>query len=419
MYSRTTATPCNNPSAPTLPPSVQTAAVAAFRCTGAACPDTCCRGWSMQLDETTLRRYETTAPELLDAVVLQEVPEGSVLPAAIMRRDPESDACVKYESGWCGIHAARGTDYLGDACHFYPRVVRRLGQGEDTTFTMTMTLSCPEAARLMLLGDAPLTWTEWSPERLPHTMRDYAPEGVTGEAALELHAAVQRFVAEAPSTTEALLVLLEAARSLQGFPPDQWPGALPMALKFAPARVPPAQPQENDPLNLALALAGLFSAAGKANHPRLRPIVERMGSLLAAEISWAPLGIMASGQSTDRLAQLPARMHKLGDWVGPFFRRWLAAQLNMAMFPFAGFGDTLPDRVAILGVRMATLALALLARDEVGGGDLSPQEAVIDAQALSRFLDHLAEPEFSVKIYGETGWLGTARLRGLLAGLGL
>ena len=29
-----------------------------FRCTAAACPDTCCAGWGIMIDETTLKRYK-------------------------------------------------------------------------------------------------------------------------------------------------------------------------------------------------------------------------------------------------------------------------------------------------------------------------------------------------------------------------
>jgi len=35
-------------------------------------------------------------------------------------------------------------------------------------------------------------------------------------------------------------------------------------------------------------------------------------------------------------------------------------------------------------------------------------------QSLSRLLDHLGDPAFSLKIYAETGWIKEARMRGLL-----
>ncbi|MGH9343956.1 MAG: hypothetical protein ACRD19_09375 [Terriglobia bacterium] len=41
-------------------------------------------------------------------------------------------------------------------------------------------------------------------------------------------------------------------------------------------------------------------------------------------------------------------------------------------------------------------------------------EVVRVVQSISALLDHLAEPDFSLKIYAETGWLKGARLRGVL-----
>ncbi|NBX03087.1 MAG: hypothetical protein EBR02_03280 [Alphaproteobacteria bacterium] len=69
-----------------------------FVCTGDKCVDTCCKNWSMQVDEATLSRYQQNAPELLDAV--EKDNDGSL----IMRKSPETGYCVKLDGGLCGIH---------------------------------------------------------------------------------------------------------------------------------------------------------------------------------------------------------------------------------------------------------------------------------------------------------------------------
>ena len=392
----------------------QTSAIAAFQCLGDACPDTCCRSWSMQLDARTLARYEVKAPELMDAVEVHPVPEGSVLPAAIMRRDPVTDVCVKLESGWCGIHRERGSEFLGDACHFYPRVLRRFGEEVG----MTATLSCPEAARLMLASEFahPLAMEPTQLERLPYAMRDYAPDGVSADDARQVQQMFLDAVADAGTPKQAILQLHAAALSLEGFAPAQWITSAPMALRFAATRIPNPEPYPADVLNLLLALCGLMQAAGKSKHPRLLPIVERITQLLSGELSWHPLHIEPSNATGARLAALPVRMEIL-EWVGPFLMRWLQAQLSLASFPYSGFGVKLSDRASILGVRMATLSLALLARDATEG--LTEASAIEEAQILARFMDHLAEPEYSMNIYSETGWVRAARLRALLEQLGL
>src|SRR5690349_1055310 len=99
-----------------------TKSLSAFSCLGDKCADTCCQGWSMQVDDVTLARYRKDAPELLGAV------EASQEAPWIMRKDPATNFCVKLEGGLCGIHKQYGDAFLSDACHFYPRVTRALGE---------------------------------------------------------------------------------------------------------------------------------------------------------------------------------------------------------------------------------------------------------------------------------------------------
>jgi lysine-N-methylase len=47
----------------------------------------------------------------------------------------------------CRIHAECGADYLSTTCGSYPRIAHTVGESQDTA----LTLSCPEAARLVLL----------------------------------------------------------------------------------------------------------------------------------------------------------------------------------------------------------------------------------------------------------------------------
>ena len=96
----------------------------------------------------------------------------------------------------------------------------------------------------------------------------------------------------------------------------------------------------------------------------------------------------------------------------PVLRRFLQAQLSQALFPYAGLGETLSERVVIIGVRLATFKLALAAHALQGAP--SSEEVVRIAYTLARFLDHLADPALSRAMYRETGWTRDARLRGLL-----
>ena len=98
----------------------------------------------------------------------------------------------------------------------------------------------------------------------------------------------------------------------------------------------------------------------------------------------------------------------------PVLKKWLAAQISMASFPFAGFGENVKDRATIIGVRFATTRLALMSNMGKNGSPPDNEAVVKITQSLSRFLDHLADPKFSMLSYNEAGWSDESRIRSLL-----
>ena len=98
----------------------------------------------------------------------------------------------------------------------------------------------------------------------------------------------------------------------------------------------------------------------------------------------------------------------------PVLRRWIASQVAVALLPFAGFGETLAERVTLLGVRFTVVKLALMSLCAVKQVAPDQADAVQVIQSLSRFLDHLADPTMMRQICEETGWVRENRLRGLI-----
>jgi lysine-N-methylase len=120
-----------------------------FRCTGSACEDTCCVGWSVQIDKKTFKAYRGQShPEIQPVVALirridKPVNDSkfAVLPLG------ETGYCPAQKDGMCTVHATLGESYLSDTCQNYPRINRHVnGQPEQS-----LSLSCSEAARLALL----------------------------------------------------------------------------------------------------------------------------------------------------------------------------------------------------------------------------------------------------------------------------
>jgi lysine-N-methylase len=379
------------------PTRLQTQAVAQFTCLGAECPDTCCQGWGMQLTAETVMQYQAHAPDLLDAVSSGEA-------QFIMKRDPVTDSCVKFEHGWCGIQRDYGDDFLGDACHFFPRVSRAMGEVVVTGST----LSCPETARLMLYGQDGFSFTPRTAVRTPYSLRNYLPDGMSEEAALAIHQVIMDVAGDASVTAEYALMRVSAmAHALEMQPVTVWPEAAPLYASMADGRIPAAEPQVTDIFFLVEALHGLVMAGGRPRS-RLLDITHTMAAMLA--ITHEAGGLRLADDSSERALAVIARLRAQATVLQPVLHRYLQAQLSQALFPFSGFGNTLSERIGIIGVRFATVKLALATLPE------QPEqgEVIRIIQTLSRFMDHLADPTLSLQIYRETGWLREARLRALL-----
>ncbi|MFW0777620.1 MAG: flagellin lysine-N-methylase [Rickettsiales bacterium] len=388
-----------------MPTTLQHPLLEKFSCLGDKCEDTCCKGWSMQLDDATLARYKKEAPELLDAV---EPAEESPW---IMRKDPKTTYCVKYEDGLCGIHKERGDSFLGDACHFYPRSTRSLGDSK----IMTATLSCPEVSRLALFEKAPFAFYTSDIERLPYTMKDYLPEGISAEDAVAVHTAFIAATEDEANAETILARIASVSRSIELIDKKSWAQAVPFYLKNADMRLPDAQVNPADPFNVLHALCGLIVATQKPISERLKQTIDDMEKALHVKLDWQNVLIQLSDDSGEAWQKLESEWQKNKEQYQPILKRYLQMQLSLALYPFSGLGSNLSERVTIIGVRLATIKLAIITACGIYGASL-PQDTVVRlVQSLSRFLDHLGDPAFSLQIYAETGWDKEPRMRGLLA----
>lgn len=368
-----------------------------FQCLGATCPDTCCRGWGMQLTSETIALYREHAPELLESVTSGES-------EFIMKRDGHG-ACVKLDGGLCAIQRDKGTGYLGDACHFYPRVTRSMGE----LMLTGAVLSCPEAARLMLYGGDPYTYTMHEVARVPYQVRDYLPEGLDARAALAIHQQFMEIAGdESVGASQALMRVSTIARALERLPVGAWMDAIALYRPMADGRIPPAEPEPYDMVRLVSALHGLM-AAGNVTHVGLNLLLQQL--LRALKLTVNPAGSLVLAEDTQALAiKLLAQQRRQAPYLQPVLRRYLQAQLSQSLFPFAGLGATFSERITIIGVRFAITRLALAVLSDTP----SEAEVIGVVQPIARFLDHLSDPTFSLQIFAETGWIRESRLKAII-----
>lgn len=133
-----------------------------FVCTGPACEDNCCTGWTVHIDKRTFNAYrQAQQPHFADRLSKQVKRIRSQISDSQYARiemNAGSQACPFMEEKLCGIQRDMGEDKLSDTCATYPRTNRVVaGQHEQS-----LTLSCPEAARLALLYEDAMEFTEAS-----------------------------------------------------------------------------------------------------------------------------------------------------------------------------------------------------------------------------------------------------------------
>ena len=126
-----------------------------FRCIGPACEDSCCVGWNVDIDKATYEKYQTIPAGplrvLIDAniVRLQAGPDGKKpLGFARINMPPSMECPFHNAERLCQIQMEHGESYLSHICASYPRTTLAI----DKLSEMTLTLSCPEACRLVLLN---------------------------------------------------------------------------------------------------------------------------------------------------------------------------------------------------------------------------------------------------------------------------
>lgn len=127
--------------------------VTQFQCLGGACPDTCCSTWSISVDQDTYERYRgenhPVLKPLLQQYLVQADKESYSKYGTLNLRSSDSHCGIHSAEGFCTIQQHYGEDALSDTCYIYPRHVVQFGD----RFEQSLTLSCPEAARLALTQD--------------------------------------------------------------------------------------------------------------------------------------------------------------------------------------------------------------------------------------------------------------------------
>lgn len=140
-----------------------------FRCIGGDCEDTCCRAWEIPVTDDDVARLTTALGAEGAADMVHRLPNGRGGSMVVLRKLADKTCTQLDDQHLCSLHARLGEEVLPAICSAYPRLVARVGDQLE----LTGRLSCPEVARLCLLGD--------EPAQLPSTIEPFGRFKVRGE----------------------------------------------------------------------------------------------------------------------------------------------------------------------------------------------------------------------------------------------
>ena len=113
-----------------------------FACIASACPDSCCHGWTVDIDDAAAQRYLSLPGSLGDKLRRHRKRESW---GWVLTREENGRCPMWREDGLCRIHAEAGEDHLSHVCATFPRLRHDYGSFQE----LGLELSCPEAARLI------------------------------------------------------------------------------------------------------------------------------------------------------------------------------------------------------------------------------------------------------------------------------
>ena len=126
-----------------------------FRCIAAACPDSCCKEWDVQVDPDFAEYYRSLPGALGDRLRSVLKDEDGETYMVI-----EDGRCPMWrQDGLCRLQAELGEEALCKTCREFPRLTHDYGDFVE----LGLELSCPEAARIILSRDSVPVVTEEIP----------------------------------------------------------------------------------------------------------------------------------------------------------------------------------------------------------------------------------------------------------------
>ncbi len=129
-----------------------------FQCDGSQCSSKCCKKWIIEVDGNTYQRYcgiksKEERKRITSQIKWEKGRNGKNF---FVKLRKDGSCPFLREDGFCDIQKKYGEHYLSKVCATYPRTIHHL----DDITERSLTLSCPVAAKLILLRKDPIEFEQ-------------------------------------------------------------------------------------------------------------------------------------------------------------------------------------------------------------------------------------------------------------------
>lgn len=122
-----------------------------FQCIGGACEDTCCAGWRIDIDQKTFKKYKKEKNPTIKNTLQKNITRNrsnniNFFNYGKFKMNEDTTCAMLTADKLCSIQQTLGAEALCHTCTIYPREIVAI----NDVVEKTLTLSCPEAARIVL-----------------------------------------------------------------------------------------------------------------------------------------------------------------------------------------------------------------------------------------------------------------------------
>jgi len=391
-----------------------------FACIGGDCEDTCCAGWAVALDKASFDRYQTSLDAELGPLFARHVKRnpGSRSSEDFGHIELLADEChscaLLNEQKLCRIYERLGEQALSDTCTYYPRTIHRFG----ALHQMTLTLSCPEAARLALLDpDAFQLVGQEQGVTQGYLGVVKARFGLSLEAMEEVRTLFfQVLVSQDISLPNRLKVIGRFCERLHELTESERADLLPALLRSleedldsGAAMAPFAGQVELPDVQAQITAPFLLLGGESFQSPHVRRVLDEVIQGLGFEAERPPEGSALVAAYEDGLRRLAPALEVV-PWL---LEHYLCNEFLREIFPWS---QESPRRhYAILVLRFAIIRLMLAGRAAGREGQLTPAELAETIQVgCRRYVHDMNFTKQAGQALSESDWLSLERLHALL-----